>query len=457
MDANDKTPEQPEQEQSGGQQPPSGGQPTPPGEQPPAAGPPPGGAPPPPGEQPPAAGPPPGGAPPPPGGEPPPPPEQPTQPLGDQGGAQPRRLLRSRTDRVIGGVCGGLGRYFNVDPILFRIGAVVLTILGGAGVLLYLAFLLLVPSEPDPRLAAPGAQPNAPPPERRGRGLTIALVVIVLLVGWPLILGGGIALAALLVPIAIFVAIGVLAWWLVSGEGPSGDAGDIARRAALGVGVLLVCLVIAIAGAWAAAAGGEAVVAAIVITAGIAVLAGAFVRPVRWLILPAVVLALSAGTVAAAGIDLDGGVGHRDYRPGSAGDLRDRYQLGMGELVVDLRDANLPAGDTPLRLDVGVGEARVVVPEDVCVATHAQVGMGAIEVFDRDNGGVDLDWDDTPRASGDTSRLLVDADIGVGHLDVDYQRNDFPFDEDHFDRGVFEGDSDANSGPAANAACASGG
>ena len=34
----------------------------------------------------------------------------------------PRRLLRSREDRVIGGVCGGLGRYFNIDPVLFRIG-----------------------------------------------------------------------------------------------------------------------------------------------------------------------------------------------------------------------------------------------------------------------------------------------------------------------------------------------
>ena len=58
--------------------------------------------------------------------------------------------------------------------------------------------------------------------------------------------------------------------------------------------------------------------AVVVIGAGVAILAGAFVRPVRWLILPAVALALSAGTVSAAGIDLDGGVGERDYRPASA-------------------------------------------------------------------------------------------------------------------------------------------
>ena len=68
-----------------------------------------------------------------------------------------RRLTRSRNDRVIGGVCGGLGRYFNVDPILFRIGAVALAFVGGAGVLLYLAALLLVPNEDAGRPPSPPA------------------------------------------------------------------------------------------------------------------------------------------------------------------------------------------------------------------------------------------------------------------------------------------------------------
>ena len=59
----------------------------------------------------------------------------------------PRRLLRARQGRVLGGVCAGLGRYFNTDPVFFRIGAIVLTLIGGAGVLLYLAALLLIPKE----------------------------------------------------------------------------------------------------------------------------------------------------------------------------------------------------------------------------------------------------------------------------------------------------------------------
>jgi phage shock protein PspC (stress-responsive transcriptional regulator)/uncharacterized membrane protein YkgB len=62
--------------------------------------------------------------------------------------AAPGRLLRRRTtDRVIGGVAGGLGDYFNVDPLLIRIGFVGLIIFGGAGLVLYLIAWLLMPAE----------------------------------------------------------------------------------------------------------------------------------------------------------------------------------------------------------------------------------------------------------------------------------------------------------------------
>lgn len=374
-------------------------------------------------------------------GEPPPPPaaEAPTQPLGPE----PRRLLRSRSNRVIGGVCGGLGRYFNVDPILFRIGAIALALVGGAGLLLYLAALLLIPSESSDAAAQP-------PTGGRNRTLTIVVAVLVLLVAWPFLLGGGTIAAAILFPLAFLVAAGVLVWWLVSGEGPSGDAGDIARRAALGIGVLILCGVIALGGAWAAAAGGGLVVGVIVIASGAAILAGAFVKPVRWLILPAVTVALSAGAVAAAGIELDGGVGDRTYRPASAIELRDRYELGIGQLEVDLRNADLPAGDRPLHIDVGVGEARLIVPEDVCVATNADVGVGVVRVFDRDSGGVDVDVLDEPDARPDTTRLIVSADVGLGALNVVHHPDDI---DDHFRRGDLDNDfEDAFAGDG-NAAC----
>jgi phage shock protein PspC (stress-responsive transcriptional regulator) len=322
-----------------------------------------------------------------------------------------KRLLRSRTDRIVGGVAGGLGKYFNVDPLFFRIGAVALAFVGGAGLLLYLAALLLMPNEGEEAPIAPGAQ-------GRNRWLVVAGVALVLLIAWPFLLGGGLLLAGIGIPLAVLVGAGVLVWWLVSGEGPSGDAGDIARRAALGVGVIVLCSFLLVAGAFAAAAGPEWLVPAFLIVAGVALVVGAFLKPLRWLVLPALTLALAAGTVAAAGIDLDGGVGEREYRPSSTVDLRDRYEVGIGELVIDLRDTDLPAGDVPLEVDVGVGEARVIVPDDVCVATDASVGMGNVSLFGVDRGGVDVDFEDAPDAAPTATRLLLNADVGVGEVRV---------------------------------------
>ncbi len=59
----------------------------------------------------------------------------------------PRLLRRSREDRVIAGVCGGLGRYLGIDPVLLRIAFVVLTLAGGGGLLLYLVSWVLIPNE----------------------------------------------------------------------------------------------------------------------------------------------------------------------------------------------------------------------------------------------------------------------------------------------------------------------
>jgi len=60
----------------------------------------------------------------------------------------PRMLRRSATDRVISGVCGGLGQYFGVDPVLFRVLFAVLSFFGGVGLLAYGLTWLLIP-EPD--------------------------------------------------------------------------------------------------------------------------------------------------------------------------------------------------------------------------------------------------------------------------------------------------------------------
>jgi hypothetical protein len=209
-----------------------------------------------------------------------------------------------------------------------------------------------------------------------------------------------------------------------SGEGLSGDWRTLLRRSLLGLAVLVGSFALFLSGAWAAGTGHGELAAALVIGAGVAMVAGAFFRPVRVLVLPALALALGAAFVSAADVDLKGGVGEQKYRPSAAADVRDHYRLGAGRLVVDLRRAELPRGDLPLRLDLGMGEAVLVVPEDVCVATRAQIGMGAVQVFDRDSGGIDVDYEDLPAAPTTTTRLLVDADIGLGALEVQYDDPD---------------------------------
>ena len=60
------------------------------------------------------------------------------------------RLERSRDDRVIAGVCGGLGRYFGIDSVLFRIAFVLLIFAGGLGILAYILGWAFLPEEPRP-------------------------------------------------------------------------------------------------------------------------------------------------------------------------------------------------------------------------------------------------------------------------------------------------------------------
>ncbi len=60
-----------------------------------------------------------------------------------------KRLYRSNSDRVLGGVCGGLGKYFSVDPTIIRLLWILFTVAGGAGLLGYLIAWIIIPVEPS--------------------------------------------------------------------------------------------------------------------------------------------------------------------------------------------------------------------------------------------------------------------------------------------------------------------
>lgn len=60
-----------------------------------------------------------------------------------------KKLYRSRRDRIIAGVCGGLAEYFGVDPTWVRLLFILLLILGGSAILVYIIMWLIVPLEPE--------------------------------------------------------------------------------------------------------------------------------------------------------------------------------------------------------------------------------------------------------------------------------------------------------------------
>jgi phage shock protein PspC (stress-responsive transcriptional regulator) len=282
--------------------------------------------------------------------------EEPTQ----VGGSPPRRLRRSSGDRVLVGVAGGLGRYFGVDPVIFRIGFALSVFFGGLGALAYLLLAVFVPTDGDPDRA----QRVGGKLQSMGFWRGLGLVAI-----------GVIAIAGLFVL-----------------------AGGAAFAVALGWGVPVAIVIIAIGALLALAA---------------------FRGGARWLIPPAVALALGAGVAAASDLDFRGGIGEREYHPLSAHSIpADGYRLGVGRLVVDLRDLDWhrhPVVNLPVSL--GMGQADIYVPERVCVTGSTHTGAGESEVAGERNEGVDVNQ--TPAAGiSAVPRLQVDASVDVGQLRV---------------------------------------
>ena len=74
--------------------------------------------------------------------------------------AETRKLYRSRSNRQVAGVCGGLAEYFNLDATLIRILFVVLAVLGGSGLVLYLAMWIIVPNAQRRRDPAGDGSPH---------------------------------------------------------------------------------------------------------------------------------------------------------------------------------------------------------------------------------------------------------------------------------------------------------
>ncbi len=288
---------------------------------------------------------------------------------------EPRLLQRSRSDRMVAGVAGGLARYFDIHPAVFRVGFVVLTLLGGAGILIYAVAALVMPDEGKRDSVATAALRN-----RRDRpwpliGLGLLAVAIVILLSRATLWFDGDAWW-------LFLIAGGLLLWLTRQPGSeTADVQELAREDSRRVRRFFKRLTIALAA------------------------------------LLALVFAAVAIAFAAFDVDLGAGIGDRNYVVTTPEQLRDEYHLGIGSLDLDLSRVELPAGETHVDVRVDIGDMDVLVPAGVALRIHGTAEAGEVDLpngISGDGRNVDTELVET----GDRV-LVLDASVGAGAVRVE--------------------------------------
>jgi phage shock protein PspC (stress-responsive transcriptional regulator) len=267
----------------------------------------------------------------------------------------PRKLTRPHGERWIGGVCAGLGDYFDLSPAIYRIAFVALALAGGTGILLYLAAWLVIPDEgAEESIAAAALKQRRDSPSRL---LGLALLAIVFIVAvshariWPST--GDLWLVAA-------VVIAAFAWWRLR---PSG----VARA----VGILAVLALFA-------------------------------------------AIAIPLATIR---VPLFAGVGSRNVAPASASQVYSKYKLGVGRLTLDFSGVSLPRGQTFVKATVGIGELSVVVPPDASVDVVGHADAGRVDLLGQEDKGLHVSSRILDR-TGSGRVLVLDLHTGYGRVEV---------------------------------------
>jgi phage shock protein PspC (stress-responsive transcriptional regulator) len=296
-----------------------------------------------------------------------------------------RRLERSRSDRMLAGVCGGLARYFDIHPAFYRVGFVVLTLIGGAGILIYIAAALVIPDEGEEDSIASAALR-----ERRDRPLPLIGLALIALAGlvllsrvsiWP---HGDASWILLLIAGAIVLQLSHRPQPETAPREPEAEAATEVkaprpspwrwpRRIAIGLGTVF------------------GVVLAFVLVAA-AIFAAVF------------------------HVHVGNGIGDQTYDVRALNQLQPEYKLGIGDLRVDLRDVQLPVGVTHLKTRVDVGRVVVVVPHDAALRVRTDADFGTVSVLGRSADGREVD-----RSVDESGKrvLELDAHVGAGSVHVE--------------------------------------
>ena len=329
-------------------------------------------------------------------------------------------VRRSREDKMVAGVCSGVAAYLDIDPVVVRVLVAVLSLVGFAGLVLYVAAWLLLPETGAPRSVAAewfGLKENEP--QVRTVGLIVAGIIAVV-TGAGMLDGDGWG-----APFPFFALVALGVFWVLAIRpyqrhqlqssavvGPVTSPGASAPTATathlppprqpsprpanprhdggrlFWLTVFAVCIAMGIVWVYSMTVDGVSVatpfaVATAVVAAGI--LVGAFIGNGRPLV--PVALVLSAGLALAATLPSIT-VGQRLETPRTAAAVQDVYSLGLGETVLDLTDvSDLDAlSGRTVRISQGLGSIRVLVPSDLPVDVSA-TSRGSVEVFGESEQG----------------------------------------------------------------------
>ncbi len=358
---------------------------------------------------------------------------------------------RSTDDRLVGGVSAGLARHLDIDPVIVRIAFAVLTFVGGAGIILYVAAWFLLPSDSGPSVAADWFRLDDNEEKVRVGGLVLAGVVSVLAIvgdsGWGPGFGGG----WLLIPAAFLVWLFVIRprqramtkserrEWTddvaqrarTAGREMGDRAGAAATtatqdwnqrrrerrtprsKALTGLTVSVVAIAMAVTRLVADSRGGASwttyVLVALAVI-GVALLLSTFVGdggPLIWIGL-ALVVALGAGSTLPSPQ-----IGELDVRPQTAAEVENRYTHGIGEVRIDLSEVDDPQAllGRSVAIDTGIGQTTVIVPNGLNVAVDADLKAGEVTVLGRSASGNTTQLD-SPAGPGRALNLTIDHTVG---------------------------------------------
>jgi phage shock protein PspC (stress-responsive transcriptional regulator) len=383
---------------------------------------------------------------------------------------RPQRLTRSTGDKVVAGVAGGLGNYFGIDPVVFRIAFVVLALAGGSGVLLYLLAWLVVPDDAGHAalsrfghernqkllaavLAGGGLLILFDQLNNRGNGdipVGLVLVGIGALVLWsrrdhdggdddhrpgppPLVTPPpttdqteAVEPGEPIEPTASFAgapATVPLAGAPAPAVPPPPPPAPAARvktpkpRSVL-VPVTLSLLAILAGGLGLVGVSATTGVALALLVTGVALMVGAWRGRAKWLIPLGLVLAVALATASVIDVPVRGGSGDMTFRPLTVSDVHTPYRLAAGNLVVDLSALHLDGATLTVVASVAAGHLDVIVPAGAAVQVDAHAGAGDLDLLGRHWDGLDVGRQVSDPGAPDAGLLVLRPRVGAGGVEV---------------------------------------